>query len=229
MKNYRNKSWLKQKYLTEKLSSVKMGKLENVQHRTILKWLHKFNLPVRKLSESHPRKINLSKSFLYDEYWKKNKSFESIAKEYGVCHATIQNRFNEYKIPRRSFTDKSHRTGKNSYSWKGGSYISTWGYKYILTLNHPRNKSKKYIPEHILVMEKTLGHYLNQKEIVHHKDGIKLNNLPSNLQLFPDEKSHQTYEQKTLLFCKQLLFGKIKPSNRQELLQLFNKFIKEHR
>jgi hypothetical protein len=226
MKNYRNKSWLEQRYLVDKLSSPKIGKLEKTGHSTILKYLRKFNIPIRSLQESHPLKFQFSKSFLYDEYWKKNKSFETIGKEHNVCFATVQYWFNRYKLPRRSPNDKSMFTGKNNHNWKGGQYIND--YKYILSVGHPRSyKYRPYVPEQILVMEKELKRYLDKKEVVHHKDGIKLNNLPSNLQLFPDEKSHQTFEQNTLLFCKQLLFGSIQTGYRKELLQLFNKFINE--
>lgn len=37
--------------------------------------------------------------------------------------------------------------------------------------------------EHRIVMEKIIGRKLKSKELVHHKDGNKHNNKPSNLQL----------------------------------------------
>lgn len=46
---YRNKDWLEQKYLIEKLTSVEIANLANVKnHRTILKQLHFFSIPIRK-------------------------------------------------------------------------------------------------------------------------------------------------------------------------------------
>lgn len=41
-----------------------------------------------------------------------------------------------------------------------------------------------YTPEHRLVMEQILGRKLRKGEIVHHVDGDRANNAPSNLDLF---------------------------------------------
>jgi len=61
------------------------------------------------------------------------------------------------------------------------------GYKQIIVdEEHPRTKPRKngkYIMEHILVMEKELGRFLESHAIIHHIDEDKLNNHPSNLYL----------------------------------------------
>lgn len=56
------------------------------------------------------------------------------------------------------------------------------GYWCVQAKGHPKAYVNHYY-EHILVMEKMLGRYLNDDEIVHHKDGNRLNNEPSNLEL----------------------------------------------
>lgn len=58
------------------------------------------------------------------------------------------------------------------------------GYVWIHKPDHPKAYSGKYVPQHVLVMEESLGRYLDGKnESVHHIDGDKTNNDISNLQL----------------------------------------------
>lgn len=77
---------------------------------------------------------------------------------------------------------KSHGKiqGSKHYRWKGGFWINKSGYK-ILEIK--RNGKRYRIREHRLVMEEYLGRKLTVKEDVHHKDGNKLNNEISNLEL----------------------------------------------
>lgn len=58
------------------------------------------------------------------------------------------------------------------------------GYWCVKCPGHPRAYENDYCYEHILVMEKKLGRYLDTSfETVHHKDGNKLNNDIDNLEL----------------------------------------------
>lgn len=60
-KLYRNKEWLYQKYIVDKLSTVKIGKLSRVNSKTILYWLKKYNIPIRSLSETNKGHIPWNK------------------------------------------------------------------------------------------------------------------------------------------------------------------------
>lgn len=57
------------------------------------------------------------------------------------------------------------------------------GYVRIKVEDHPR-ASRGWIREHLVVMEHTLGRYLLPGEEVHHRNGVKIDNRPENLELW---------------------------------------------
>jgi hypothetical protein len=52
------------------------------------------------------------------------------------------------------------------------------------------NSSDKLV--HRWVAEKNIGRRLRPDEVVHHKDGNKLNNSPNNLQVFSSQEEHHS-------------------------------------
>lgn len=59
------------------------------------------------------------------------------------------------------------------------------GYVLLWAPNHPdAYKPSNRIPEHRLVMEGMLGRRLTSSENVHHKNGIRHDNRPENLELW---------------------------------------------
>ena len=69
--------------------------------------------------------------------------------------------------------------------FKTGRQVDRGGYVLILAPDHPRARpGKAYIREHRLVMEKMLGRLLLPHEQVHHKNGVRDDNRPENLELW---------------------------------------------
>lgn len=88
---------------------------------------------------------------------------------------------------REKFSDKyckAIQTGKMKSSFYKGCRI-TGGYKQIHSPDHPRvtNKRNRFVAEHILVIEKAIGRYLERHERVHHINENKLDNRIENLYL----------------------------------------------
>ena len=75
---------------------------------------------------------------------------------------------------------KCAHSGQDSPFWKGGMVKTGDGYLRIYHPFHPNVKGN-HVLQHRLVMEHLLGRYLRRNEIVHHRNGNKLDNRPENL------------------------------------------------
>jgi len=49
---------------------------------------------------------------------------------------------------------------------------------------HPRAQTRPYVFEHIVVMEGMIGRHLEPFETVHHRNGVRDDNRPENLELW---------------------------------------------
>ncbi len=67
----------------------------------------------------------------------------------------------------------------------GDTIINSYGYvlEYV-GRDHPSATNKGYFLQHRLVMENILGRQLESYENVHHKNAIKTDNRPENLELW---------------------------------------------
>ena len=107
-------------------------------------------------------------------------SMQKVADYFGVSKKLILNHMKRFDIPRNPRPSKQEKPKKIDTFHKG--YTITWnGYKMVKCPNHPHCDGKGYIREHILVMEKYLGRYLTEDEVVHHIDENKANNVFTNL------------------------------------------------
>ncbi len=86
---------------------------------------------------------------------------------------------------------KGHTTNlkSNDPQWRGKKTIGNHGY---LTIT----KNGKTVLEHRAIMEEHIGRPLRKTEHVHHIDGNRINNVISNLMLFPTNKAHLEYHWK---------------------------------
>ena len=164
-------------------------------------------------------KIRPSQKKLKDLYLKKEKTLKEIGVIFKCSDGTIRKRLIEIGVKLRKAahlgqTEKSKqklskikkgtklsletkkkilkslvgRFGPQARNWRGGK-IKNKGYVLVRNRSHPRAKNN-YIGEHILIIEKKMGRYLEKGEIVHHKNRNRSDNRIKNLSLFKNQSEH---------------------------------------
>ncbi len=78
---------------------------------------------------------------------------------------------------------RDRKRGAENPGWKGGRFVAKSGYVMVYAPDHP-GRLGVYVDEHRLVMESMLGRYLLENENVHHRNGVKADNRPENLELW---------------------------------------------
>lgn len=112
---------------------------------------------------------------LEELYWKQGLDLARIGKLKGVSLQSVLRIMVKLGIPRRNTLEE------NSPRWKGGRIRTENGYIRIKNRTHPRADHQGYVLEHLLIWEEANGMPVPKGFEVHHKNGVKDDNRPSNL------------------------------------------------
>lgn len=107
--------------------------------------------------------------------YRSGETIAELATAYGVSRPTLAKALDRQGVARRPAKQRPGiLSGSANPSWKGGRRQRRDGYLLVCTPEGDRL-------EHRVVMEAHLGRRLRDDEVVHHRDGDKSNNNPSNL------------------------------------------------
>lgn len=85
-----------------------------------------------------------------------------------------------------------HNIGSKNGMWKGGRSVASNGYVLIrVGIDHHLADVRGYAYEHRLVAEQKLGRWLRPGEIAHHKNEVKTDNRPSNIEVKSSIAAHR--------------------------------------
>lgn len=188
MKTYRDPTWLRRKYIDERLSQQAIADLCGVSLATIQNWMEKFGIASRSFSEAHKgRKLSLE----HIEKIRRSK----IGKPRPPHVQEMLRSFGHYgkspsKVTRQRLSETSRM--ESNPNWRGGRLVSR-GRVYLKRPDHPHATKAGYVARARLMMEEMIRRYLLPQEVVHHIDGDVSNDDSENLQLFPDSASHSAH------------------------------------
>lgn len=90
--------------------------------------------------------------------------------------------------------------GIPTYRWghhqlNTGKFKASTGYILIRCPGHPNgmHSGKNYVFEHRLIAEKMIGRILTKDEVVHHKNGVRDDNRPENLEVLTYQQHFRTH------------------------------------
>jgi len=122
-------------------------------------------------------------------YWDDGLFLKEIGEKFGVSSGAVRNAMARRSIERRDKSERGihykRRFGKARNVTK--ECIKRGGYIAVYKPNHPRAK-RNYVLEHILVWETHHQRPLPEGWVIHHINGIKSDNRPSNLKALPSSK-----------------------------------------
>jgi SWI/SNF-related matrix-associated actin-dependent regulator 1 of chromatin subfamily A len=114
-----------------------------------------------------------------------------------VC-ATCGSTMNVSTYPRAKFRGHCrtciYRKYRTKPTWIGGKHLDRDGYVLVSGLwDDPRADKHGCVREHIMVVEEVVGQRLSTNEQVHHIDGNRANNDPTNLEIVTCSEHHQRH------------------------------------
>lgn len=164
------------------------------------RWVNKYS--PAKLCRHCVRRLEIDIDMAKKLYYQDKLTFGQVGQQLGMSGSLIADRFTELGLPHRTKSENGRllaqkglipqltSKGINHCNWKGGRHKTTEGYALIYMPDYPRANKDGYVLEHIWVWEQTHNKPLPDGWIIHHINGIKDDNRPSNLKAMPRNKHH---------------------------------------
>lgn len=109
-----------------------------------------------------------------------------IGEALGKPEESVRKAMRSRGVPRQEARSRM----EHNHFWRGGLSVDEEGYILQKSPDHPSATTSGYVRQHRLVMERELGRYLSDEEVVDHRNGDTSDNRPENLRVFPRNSEH---------------------------------------
>ena len=190
-----SKEELEDLYLNQKLTTAEIGKLHGRGREAIRQRLIKFGIERRSPKECHEGYKPTAETL--------RKQSEGLQREKHPLWGKHHSKKTKKKM-RESHIGQFK--GENHPNWRGGQFIDVQGYVHVLVPEHPQADSKGYIRRSHLVAEEMLGRYLYSDEVTHHKNGIRDDDRPENIEVLT-RGEHQSFHNRNKEKYREINYG----------------------
>jgi transposase len=110
VEDYKNESWLREKYWDEGKSQSEIAHEIDIGITTVSRWMKKHNIETRSKSEGNSGKLR-DEEWLRDQYKNQQKSMSEIADILGVDSSTVDRWMKKHGIETRSYSEAASTDG----------------------------------------------------------------------------------------------------------------------
>jgi predicted DNA-binding protein YlxM (UPF0122 family) len=195
-KRYHDADWLRQMYHDEHLTLREIAERCNVSYTTINKWVNRHGISTRAPEESRELRgtgdnqfdggVHHNSEWLYERYYGDNMTISEMADAAGVGDASIIRQMDRRGIERRP--NYVTRVLRNP----GAGFVQADARGYEMIKHSVKDHTYNF-PIHRLLAIAEYGYEVVKGAVVHHKNGIKWDNRPDNIELFDSQAEHMKH------------------------------------
>lgn len=180
---WQDKERLKQLYVEDGMSQSEIGSIFGTSQSTISRWLNKYNLKTRPSKDKITGPWRDKESFRH-LYFDKEMTIEEMADEWGCGTSTVMRWLKRHGFESRYYTDNNSAAPFET----GGDGYECW---YLM-----EDDAADYVRVHRALAIAEYGIDAVKGKDVHHKNGIKWDNRPENIELLTRSKHARLHNSK---------------------------------